>query len=254
MPQSLRYFLIAVQFLTRIPVPGQLATSEEELGKAAAFFPLVGATVGGGAALVFLLSLRLLPLSAAVLISVAFASFITNGFHEDGLAGTFDGLGGAWTKERALEIMRDSRLGTYGTLALIFLLLGKFTFLSSFPPAKIWRWLIVGHVISRWTVLPLCSWLPYARAEGQGKLVAKQISVSVFLFGSLTLALLLLVISWKMVLLVLWIVALISLLSGLYFKRRLGGITGDCLGAVNQLAELGVYVTALAASRLGFFV
>lgn len=249
MPKLLRYFLIAVQFLTRIPVPGQLATSEEELGKAASFFPLVGLIVGGSAALVFVLVARLVPLQASVLIAIAFASFITNGFHEDGLADTFDGLGGGWTKERALEIMRDSRLGTYGTLALIFLLLGKFTFLSSLAPAQIWRWLIVGHVISRWTVLPLCSWLPYARAEGQGKLVAKQISASVFILGSLTLALLLVVISWKVLLLVIVIVVLIVLVSGLYFKRRLDGITGDCLGAVNQLAELGVYLTALVATR-----
>jgi len=250
MPRILRYFLIAVQFLTRIPVPGQLATSEEELGKAATFFPLVGAIVGGTAALVFLASVRLFPLNVSVLIAIVFASFITNGFHEDGLADTFDGLGGGWTRERALEIMRDSRLGTYGTLALVFLILGKFIFLSSLVQSHVWRWLIVGHVVCRWTVLPLCSWLPYARAEGQGKLVAKQITVSVFLAGTFTLALLLFVISLKLILLVISIVTLITLLSGLYFKRRLSGITGDCLGAVNQLAELGVYITALAVTRL----
>src|SRR4029079_2424211 len=149
-----------------------------ELGKAASFFPLVGAIVGGTAALVFLGSVRLFPLNVAVLIAICFGSFITNGFHEDGLADTFDGLGGGWTRERALEIMRDSRLGTYGTLALIFLILGKYIFLVSLEPGQIWRCLIVAHTASRWTVLPLCSWLPYARAEGQGKLVAKQIGVS----------------------------------------------------------------------------
>ena len=252
MPNILRYFLIAVQFLTRIPVPGQLATSEEELGKAAPFFPLVGAIVGGCAAAVFLLSVRVFPLSPSVLIAIAFASFLTNGFHEDGLADTFDGLGGGWTKERALEIMRDSRLGTYGTLALIFLLLAKFTLLSSLAPEQIWRCLIVGHVSSRWTVLPLCSWLPYARKEGQGKLVAKQISASAFSFGTISLVVLLSVITWKLVLIIVGVVAFITLVSGLYFKRRLGGITGDCLGAVNQLAEVSVYLTALAAVHSRF--
>src|SRR6185503_1633387 len=166
----IRRFLIAVQFLTRLPVPWSLNSSEADIGKAAAFFPLVGVMVGGGAALVFVGLQRILPLPASVLCTVAFTAFITNGFHEDGLADTFDGFGGGWTKDRVLEIMRDSRIGTYGTLALIFIILGKFIFLSSLPQGQIWRWLMVAHTASRWTILPLCMWLPYARAEGQGKL------------------------------------------------------------------------------------
>src|SRR5215217_5242711 len=122
----LRRFLLAVQFLTRLPVPRGLATTETELGKAAAFFPLVGIIVGASAAAVFLLGQRFAPLSVAVFLTLAFAAFITAGFHEDGLADTFDGLGGGWTRDRALEIMRDSRIGTYGSLALIFLVLGKY--------------------------------------------------------------------------------------------------------------------------------
>src|SRR5215475_13855444 len=175
MAEWLRLFLIAIQFLTRLPVPDKLQASEETLGKATKFFPLVGVMVGAGAALTFWLLRHLLPHSAAVLGAIIFTAFITNGFHEDGLADTFDGFGGGWTKEHALEIMRDSRLGTYGTMALIFLIVGKYSFLSNLAPVQVWRWLIVAHTASRWTVLPLCAWLPYARAEGQGKLVAKQI-------------------------------------------------------------------------------
>src|SRR6266446_5756736 len=152
----IRRFLIALQFLTRLPVSRGLNSSETDIGKAGAFFPLVGVLVGGGAALVFVV-------------------FLTNGFHEDGLADSFDGFGGGWTKDRVLEIMRDSRIGTYGTPALIFVILGKLTFLSLLPPGQIWRWLIIAHTASRWTILPLCACLPYARAEGQGKLVAKQV-------------------------------------------------------------------------------
>src|SRR5262245_43387276 len=217
MPATLRHFLVALQFLTRLPVPGNLTTSEVELGKAAVFFPLIGIIVGGGAAIVFLLGVRVLPLSASVLVSIAFTSFITNGFHEDGLADTFDGLGGGWTKERALEIMRDSRIGTYGTLALIFLILGKFIFLSSLDPRQIWRWLIVAHTASRWTVLPLCSWLPYARAEGQGKLVAKQISASALMFGSLILLVVSLVLPWPIAAVAIVVPAALTLFSGFYF-------------------------------------
>src|SRR5688572_21341467 len=187
MGEWLRLFLIAIQFLTRLPVPGKLYASEETLGKAAQFFPLVGALVGAGAALTFWLLQFLLPHSAAALCAIIFTAFITNGFHEDGLADSFDGFGGGWTKEQTLEIMRDSRLGTYGALALVFLILGKFSFLSTLAPGQVWRWLIVAHTASRWTVLPLCAWLPYARAEGQGKLVAKQIGKAEILIGSVTL-------------------------------------------------------------------
>jgi adenosylcobinamide-GDP ribazoletransferase len=112
--------------------------------------------VGGGAALVFLLLQHILPLSASVLCAIIFAAFLlTSGFHEDGLADTFDGFGGGWTKERTLEIMRDSRIGVYGTLALIFLILGKFNFLSFLPQGQVWRWLIVAHTSARWTILPV---------------------------------------------------------------------------------------------------
>src|SRR5258708_8731181 len=127
----IRRFLIAVQFLTRVPVQGVLHNSEAELGKASAFLPLVGVIVGSGAALVFALLQRLLPVPASVLCAIVFAAFITNGFHEDGLADTFDGFGGGWNTDRVLEIMLHIRIGTYGALALVFPVLLKLTFLSS---------------------------------------------------------------------------------------------------------------------------
>jgi len=251
MVKRLRLFLIAAQFLTRLPVPQGVYASEETLGKASRFFPLIGVVVGGGAALVFWLLNHLLPASASVLCAIIFAAFITNGFHEDGLADTFDGFGGGWTKERTLEIMRDSQIGTYGALALIFLVLGKHSFLSSLPPGQVWRWLIVAHTAGRWTVLPLCAWLPYARAEGQGKLVAKQIGKVEILIGSATFFIALLPLSWQAALAALLVTGLVTLLSGLYFRARLSGVTGDCLGAANQLTEVSLYLTAVILSRLG---
>jgi adenosylcobinamide-GDP ribazoletransferase len=249
MAEWLRLFLIAIQFLTRLPVPGSPVASEETLGKATRFFPLVGVIVGAGAAMTFWLLQYLLPHSAAVLGAIIFTAFITNGFHEDGLADTFDGLGGGWTKEQALEIMRDSRLGTYGALALIFLILGKYSFLSSLATGHIWRWLIVAHTASRWTVLPLCAWLPYARAEGQGKLVAKQIGMAEMITGSMVFLISVLLLSWQAALAALLVTGLASLLTGLYFRARLSGITGDCLGATNQLTEVALYLTAIILSR-----
>jgi len=245
----IRRFFIAVQFLTRLPVPRVLDSSESELGKAAAFFPLVGVLVGGGAALVFVLLQRVLPVPASVLCALAFAASITNGFHEDGLADTFDGFGGGWTKDRVLEIMRDSRIGTYGALALIFLVLGKLNFLSSLPRGQIWRWLIIAHTAARWTILPLCAWLPYARAEGQGKLVAKQVGALEILTATAALLVAFQLLPWRAALAALLVTNLVTLLSGLYFRARLQGITGDCLGATNQVTEVGLYMTAVILLR-----
>lgn len=245
----IRRFFIALQFLTRLPVPRALDSSETDIGKAAAFFPLVGVIVGGGAALVFVVLQRVLPLPASVFFAVVFVAFITNGFHEDGLADSFDGFGGGWTKDRVLEIMRDSRIGTYGTLALIFVILGKFNFLSALPQGQIWRWLIVAHTAARWTTLPLCAWLPYARAEGQGKLVAKQVGTLEIVLGTTTLLLGLLLLPWQAALAAFVVTAFVTLFSGLYFRRRLQGITGDCLGAANQLTEIGLYLTAVILLR-----
>ncbi|HKG47472.1 MAG TPA: adenosylcobinamide-GDP ribazoletransferase [Pyrinomonadaceae bacterium] len=245
----LRRFLIAVQFLTRLPVPRRLVTTDKELGHAAGFFPLVGVVVGGAAAAVFVLTKLVAPLPVAVVLTLAFAAFITSGFHEDGLADTFDGLGGGWTRDRALAIMRDSRIGTYGALALIFLILGKYTFLTALEPDQVWRWLLVAHTASRWTILPLCRWLPYARAEGQGKLVARQITGSSVLTGSAAFLFLLSLLSWPSALLTIAVTVLVVIFSGLYFKRKLGGITGDCLGAVNQITEVVLYLIAVLLAR-----
>jgi adenosylcobinamide-GDP ribazoletransferase len=245
----IRRFFIAVQFLTRLPVPRSLNSSEADIGKAAAFFPLVGLIVGGAAAIVSIGMQKVLPLQAAVLCAVAFAAFLTNGFHEDGLADSFDGFGGGWTKDGVLEIMRDSRIGTYGALGLIFLVFGKIIFLSSLPPAQIWRWFIVGHIAARWTILPLCALLPYARAEGQGKLVARQVGVVELAMGTLTLLGVFLILPWRAAIAVMLTSTLVTLLSGLYFRARLQGITGDCLGATNQLTEIGLYLTALVLLR-----
>ena len=249
----LRQFLLAVQFLTRLPVPNRLATTEEELGRAAAFFPLVGIIVGGSTAGVYGLSLRVVSVWMAVFIALVFAAFITSGFHEDGLADTFDGLGGGWTKDRALEIMRDSRIGTYGALALIFLILGKYVTLTELHSEHVWRWLIVAHAAARWTVLPLCKWLPYARPEGQGKLVAKQITATALIIGSITFLLTLLLFPARTALITIVVTIVVTFLSGLYYKRRLGGITGDCLGATNQLTELLLYLTAHVLYRLNYY-
>lgn len=241
-----RLFLIAAQFLTRWPAPRNLETDEKELGQAAMFFPLVGAFVGASGALLHASLLNFLPPSTCALLTLVYFSFITNAFHEDGLADAFDGFGGGWTRERALEIMRDSRVGTFGALALIFLALAKYNFLSMLATSVIWRWLIVAHTAARWTTLPLCLWLPYAREEGQGKLVARRLSYGGAAIATLSLLATLALLNWREAAVAGAVAVAAPLLTGWYYRRRIGGVTGDCLGATNQLTEVAIYLAAVA--------
>ncbi len=244
-----RLFLIAAQFLTRCPTPRHLKADEKELGRAAMFFPLVGALVGASGALLHAALLKLAPPSTCALLTVVYLSFITNAFHEDGLADAFDGFGGGWTRERALEIMRDSRVGTFGALALIFLALAKYDSLSSLAPSIVWRWLIVAHTAARWTTAPLCLWLPYAREEGQGKLVARRLSYGGATVATVTLLAALALLRWREAAVAFAVAAATPLITGWYYRRRIGGVTGDCLGATNQLTEVALYLAAVALSR-----
>jgi adenosylcobinamide-GDP ribazoletransferase len=243
-----RLFLIATQFLTRCPMPRNLETDEKELGQAAMFFPLVGALVGASGALLHTALMKFLPPSTCALLTLVYLSLITNAFHEDGLADAFDGFGGGWTRERALEIMRDSRIGTFGALALIFLALAKYNFLSSIAPSVVWRWLIVAHTAARWTTLPLCLWLPYAREEGQGKLVARRLGYGEATLATLTLLATLALLNWRAAAVTGAVAILAPLVTGLYYRNRIGGVTGDCLGATNQLTEVAIYLAAVALS------
>ncbi|HZS45125.1 MAG TPA: adenosylcobinamide-GDP ribazoletransferase [Blastocatellia bacterium] len=250
----IRLFLIAVQFLTRLPVPKSLIASEQEIGKATMFFPAVGVIVGGIGSFVYLGMSNHFPASTSVIGVIIVCALVTGGFHEDGLADSFDGFGGGWKKEDILRIMRDSRIGTFGGLALILLILAKYNFLSIIGGPHLWRWLVVAHTASRWTVLPLCIWLPYARAEGQGGLVARRVGWTAASVATGTLILVLLLLPLSNFVTAFAVVVGVTLLSGLYYRHRLGGITGDCLGATNQIAEVAIYAVAVVLSKHGLAV
>ncbi|MDP2874707.1 MAG: adenosylcobinamide-GDP ribazoletransferase, partial [Holophaga sp.] len=117
----MRSLIAAIRFLTRIPVPGP-DTHVEDISRAVGWFPLVGAGVGAATAGIFIAGLKLWPAPAAALLAVAAGLMLTGGFHEDGATDATDGLGGGWTRERVLEIMKDSRIGAYGAMALWCLL------------------------------------------------------------------------------------------------------------------------------------
>jgi adenosylcobinamide-GDP ribazoletransferase len=160
------------------------------------------------------------------------------------LADALDGLGGGWSKEEALSIMRDSRIGSFGALGLAFLLLAKYDLLSQLRWEQLWRWLLMAQATSRWTALPLAAWLPRARQDGQGQLMARRISWLQVASSALLLAAISCPLGWKRALLGFIAAIIVVFLSGLYYRRRLGGVTGDCLGATNQFVEVALYVMA----------
>lgn len=244
----MRSLLVAVQLLTRVPVRLDAAPREEEQAAAAAWFPLVGAGVGVAAALAAWLSACLHLPSLAAWAALMAALLVTGGFHEDGLADTADGLLGGSTREKRLAIMRDSRLGTYGVLALVLTLGIEVTALNAVLPSHLWRVLIAGHAFSRCAALPL-TLLPYARGDGDGlgKPLQRRVSTGVlgFALASGTVALFLLLplsVALTCVVVAFGLVAMCAL----RFARNLGGATGDTLGAVVKLVEVAVYLICAA--------
>jgi adenosylcobinamide-GDP ribazoletransferase len=246
MMRLVKLFLSAVAFLTRLPVPPGMQGAPGVLASATAFFPLVGLLVSAGAILLHHLLSRLVAYDVVVMIVLVYLVAVTGGLHEDALADTADGLGGGWDKDQVLAIMRDSRVGSFGVLAIALALLARFVLLSNIPPPRLDRYLVSGLVACRWTALPLAFFLPAAREEGgQGARIAGQITAFSLVMGTLlTLAIVGVALGRK----AWWVMLAASVItgaSGAYYRRRIGGVTGDCLGATNQLAEVAVYFAAV---------
>lgn len=255
-----RLLFVAVQFLTRLPVPSFTNYDPQWLHQSSRHFPAVGLLVGLLCAGVFWLgSVLFTPLIAAV-ISTAFGIRLTGAFHEDGLADSCDGLGGGLTREHTLTIMKDSRLGTYGVLGLVSVLLLKITLLASMPPSVAIVALIIGHTASRLLCISLLALLPYGGEieHAKAKPMAQQLTLlqGVLSTGWLLLAGILVMAIFpngmQQIGLSQWLLALLlALIATDYMRRllrrRLDGYTGDGLGATQQLSEVAIYM-GLAAS------
>ncbi len=259
--RSIRHYLLAIQFFTRIPITGRLAAwvgySPDMLRASAAHFPGVGVLVGALVAVVTAILLVFLPqesplspLAAAVLGTV-FSVMLTGAFHEDGLADIADGLGGSQNRERALEIMKDSRVGAFGAIAVVLVLLAKVALLAvvgDVNPEAMVVGIFAAHVASRTFPLLLIRLLPHVGdvVGSKSKPLADQITDS-----SLFIAILWLILSLAGVFIVSDAIILIvpmiaSSIAFLYmwrlFSHRLQGFTGDCLGATQQVCEVGFYL------------
>lgn len=243
---ELRLFLVALQFLTRLPVPARVGFDPQWLNDSARHFPAVGACVGLLAAGVLWAAANLFPMGVAVGLSMAATVCLTGAFHEDGLADTCDALGGAVSRERALAIIKDSRIGTYGAVGLLLVLGLKAAALAALPLAWALPALVLGHTVSRTAAVSLIRFLPYAGDVDQAKAkpLARRISAPglVVAFGWAVLVSAGVVVSspqsGAVVLLALGLAAAGTWACAWWFQRRLGGITGDTLGATQQLTEL----------------
>ena len=237
----LREFAAAVQFMTRIPVPA-FRYEPGLLLSGAKFYPIVGGLVAVGAIAVEWLLRPHLPITLTALAVLIYLVAITGGFHEDGLADAVDAFGGGWTRDRMLEVMHDSRVGSFGTLAIVLSLGARWGLLAAMPAARLPWYLLAAHVLCRWTTLPLGTFMNSARSDGLGARLAHKIPLSSTLIGTL---LAFVIAGWSLrwqAIVPIVAVSLITLFSGLYYRSQIGGITGDCFGATNQLAEIAVYV------------
>lgn len=265
---SIRHFLLALQFFTRIPITGSLANwvgfTPELQARSMGYLPLVGFIVGICSATSFFVFHFFLPqISGSSWVSAFMAIltsiFLTGALHEDGLADLSDGLGGSITRERALEIMKDSRIGTYGSIALISSILGRIIFLAILSQINLWLSLfciVSAHIISRFFILIVVRVLSYAGniELSKSKALVNKSEPMVFFVGTCWTAALLIglclygpfsVLIWGLLTATGALMLLIRIL-----KKRLLGFNGDSLGAAQQIAELAFYLGILLAIPL----
>lgn len=243
----MKSFLIALQFLTvlpvKIPTKGGSASSGkseikgEDFGKSLLYFPLIGVLIGLILAAVALVS-DFLPNTVKGALILIISIILTGGIHLDGFADTCDGFYAGKSKERILEIMQDTHIGAMGAIGIALLLLLKFSLIVSLQKAILWRALIGMIVFSRWVQVLACSISYYARKEGKAKYFIEHASKSsVFIGGFFTLALFLLLMQLKGLILFFLSMAVVFLFL-LYIKRKIGGMTGDTIGAASEVGEV----------------
>ncbi len=249
--RELTLFLVAVQFLTRIPVPSFERFETEWLDRSAKYFPLVGGFVGGISGLALWGASQVWPVYLAALIAVAVGIIATGCFHEDGLADTADGLGGGLTRERRLEIMKDSRIGTYGAIALLMVLALKVTAIASLDLASAIGALIAAHASARLATVVAIQAMPYAGDADAAKVkplatgVTERELIVAAAFGLAPTFL----VDPACFVIGLAGGAIPALLLAFQSKRLIGGYTGDVLGAIEQVFEIGFLLAVVAAGQ-----
>ncbi len=244
---QLSVFAVALQFMTRLPGLSRADWTRKRERASVGYYPAAGIVIGAFAAIAYWLANQLFPPLLFSLFAVAAAIVISGALHEDGLADVCDGVGGGQTRDKALAIMKDSRIGAYGTLGLILSVGAKVAALSSLPADIVIAALLGGHAMSRAAILAVLATADYVRVEGgaASAVAEKPSSVSWTVTGltvALVVALCLLIMPLSAILYAFAGAAVLALAMRQVFMRKLGGYTGDCLGAVQQAGELGFYL------------
>lgn len=247
-------FLNALMFYTRIPVPAWMKYDENMLNKATVYFPIIGWIVAGVSGLIFYMTSRVFNPEISILLSMVASILTTGAFHEDGFADVCDGFGGGWTKEKILEIMKDSRVGTYGSVGLILILAIKFFSLEILDNQTIIWSLFIAHSLSRFVALSYIFTLDYVREDAlsKAKPIAKKmpfrdLSIA-FCIAIIPLLIYLIKTGNFFLLLMFPLLILIHLYLSYFFKKWIGGYTGDCLGATQQVAEVVIYLSIIVVA------
>ena len=254
--QEKHYFLTAVMFFTRFQVPVSLPYSDEIQHFSRKYFPFIGVLIGSLAALTIYLTNLVLPLPLAVVLSIVISVLITGALHEDGFADCCDGFGGGWQKQQILSIMKDSRVGTYAVVCLSLLLAIKILSLIELGSISLTLLLVTyinGHSLSRLGASLCIDCLDYVQNDEQSKaksMASKKLSYKSLIFSAVLITpffFLLLAVNPAYVfsLIPMW---LTFLLITRYFKKRIDGYTGDCLGAMQQVLEAVFYLSIIALS------
>ncbi len=244
--RELNLFLLALGFLTRFPITMELNYNSQTLNASSRYFTVVGAIIGLCMALVYSAASQLFPATVAVLLMIIANLLLTGCFHQDGLADMADGFGGAFERARKLEIMKDSRLGTYGSSALIATLAMHYVLLLEVEAVVVA--VVAGQALSRCMAASIIYNTPYAADPdaSKAKPLSQAMSDTDILVLLSTASLFLLLFDLEVALSVLLALMLGRFLFKKYIIRQIGGYTGDCLGAAQQLSETVIYLVILA--------
>ncbi len=246
------YFWSAVMFYTRIPVPSNVLHSQQVLNRSRKYFPLIGLIVGMIAAVTFILASLLFSVAMSLILSMLVSLLVTGAFHEDGFADSCDGFGGGWTQEQVLEIMKDSRVGTYATVGLIFLFSVKYLALIEISGVENTPFLafifIAAHTSSRSLSSLMIDLYDYVQDIDQSKvkpITERALSfedkvTSIFITSAALVPIACMALTGT--LLACSVAAITAFTFMAYSRRRIGGYTGDVLGAIQQLSELAFYL------------
>jgi adenosylcobinamide-GDP ribazoletransferase len=233
----MRTFLAAVSFLTIVPVGGKNVPP----GRSAIFFPLVGAMLGAAGAGLFMAASFILPTSIAALIAVTFWTMITGVLHEDGLADVADAMRAGRTRERMLAILKDSRIGTYGAVAIVLSIVARWQALDHIPAPRILEVCIVAQTVPRAAMVSL-AWLSRPSGDGLGYAFSSSLTTTGSLIAIAQGVIASMLLGWRPSLLILAGAYLIVRGARTYFYKRIGGVNGDCLGATEQLLEIFILI------------